>query len=214
MQCPKHEMPAKAGREEKEMSLEVKGYSVLAASSSESFNTALMPLLPESGFSPVHIVQSVSAAQQILSQRDFDFIIINSPLPDDPGIRFAIDACRTKGTIVLLLVKSEIHMGVYDKVMSHGVFTLPKPTSRQTLSQALSWMSSARERLRGIERKSLSIEEKMEEIRLLNRAKWLLISELKMDEPHAHRYIEKQAMDFCITKRQVAENIISTYSSP
>lgn len=194
------------------MSLEVRGYSVLVASASESFNSALTPLLPESAFSPVHIVSSISAAQRRLAERSFDFVIVNSPLPDDPGIRFSIDACTAKGTIVLLLVKSEIHMGVYDKVVAHGVFTLPKPTSRQTLAQALGWMSSARERLRRIEKKSLSIEEKMEEIRLVNRAKWLLISELKMDEPHAHRYIEKQAMDFCITKRQVAENIISTYS--
>ena len=38
------------------------------------------------------------------------------------------------------------------------------------------------------------------------------ISELKMDEPEAHRYIEKQAMDQCISKRQVAQNIIKTYS--
>ena len=52
----------------------------------------------------------------------------------------------------------------------------------------------------------------MEEIRLVNRAKWLLISELKMDEPQAHRYIEKQAMDMCVSKRRVAEEIIRTYS--
>lgn len=77
---------------------------------------------------------------------------------------------------------------------------------------ALEWLSSARERLRKFEKKSLSIEEKMEEIRIVNRAKWLLISELKMDEPTAHRFIEKQAMDRCITKRKVAEEIIKTYT--
>ena len=55
-------------------------------------------------------------------------------------------------------------------------------------------------------------EEKMEEIRIVNRAKWLLINELKMDEPGAHRYIEKQAMDRCVTRREVAEEIIRTYS--
>ena len=74
------------------------------------------------------------------------------------------------------------------------------------------WMSSARKRLRKSEKKALSIEEKMEEIRIVNRAKWLLISELKMDEQGAHRYIEKQAMDRCISKRIVAEEIIKTYA--
>ena len=70
---------------------------------------------------------------------------------------------------------------------------------------------SARERLRLSEKKVLSFEEKMEEIRLVNRAKWLLISELKMAEPDAHRYIEKQAMDRCVQRRTIAEEIIKTY---
>lgn len=52
----------------------------------------------------------------------------------------------------------------------------------------------------------------MAEIRIVNRAKWLLISELKMDEQGAHHYIEKQAMDRCISKRIVSEEIIKTYS--
>ena len=73
-------------------------------------------------------------------------------------------------------------------------------------------MSSARERLRKAEKKTLSIEEKMEEIRIVNRAKWILIRELKLDEPETHRYIEKQAMDRCISKRIVAEEIIKTYA--
>ena len=94
----------------------------------------------------------------------------------------------------------------------HGVFTLPKQTSKPTLLTALNWMSSARERLRKTEKKTLSIEEKMEEIRIVNRAKWILIRELKLDEPEAHRYTEKQAMDRCISKRIVAEEIIKTYA--
>ncbi len=194
------------------MSLEERVYSVLVASASEKFNSALSPLIPPSSFSSVHSVSSVSAAQRMFSEHSFDFIIINSPLPDDPGIRFAIDACTTQGTIVLLLVKSELYMEIYDKVVTHGVFTLSKPTSKQALAQAFLWMASARERLRKIQKKTLSMEDKMEEIKLVNRAKWLLINELKMEEPQAHHYIEKQAMNQCITKRKVAENIINTYS--
>ena len=49
----------------------------------------------------------------------------------------------------------------------------------------------------------------MEEIRLVNRAKWLLIEQRGMDEPTAHRYIEKQAMDRCVTRRAVAEEIVN-----
>ena len=55
-----------------------------------------------------------------------------------------------------------------------------------------------------METKNLSVEEKMEEIRLVNRAKWILIEQLKMNEPDAHRHIEKQAMDRCVSKKEIA----------
>ena len=70
-------------------------------------------------------------------------------------------------------------------------------------------MASASSRLGKLEEHALSIEEKMAEIRLVNKAKWVLISTIGMDEPAAHRFIEKQAMNRCITRREVAEEIIA-----
>lgn len=194
------------------MSLKERVYSVLIVSAAESFNDALSALLPNSKYSPTHFVSNISAAKRALAERAFDFVIINSPLPDDIGTRFAIDTGSSKETVVLLMVRAELQAEIYDKVAEHGVFVLPKPTSKPTMAIALSWLSSAREKLRKTEKKTLSIEEKMEEIRIVNRAKWLLISELKMDEQGAHRYIEKQAMDRCTSKKVIAEEIIKTYS--
>ena len=78
------------------------------------------------------------------------------------------------------------------------------------LTQTLGVLCATRERLRQMEEKQLSVEQKMEEIRLVNRAKWLLIETLGMSEAESHRYIEKQAMDLRISKAQVARNIIHT----
>ena len=72
-------------------------------------------------------------------------------------------------------------------------------------------LRATRERLRRMEQRAATVEEKMEEIRIVGRAKLLLIEKLKMTEPDAHRYIEKTAMDRCISKRAVAESIIKTY---
>lgn len=194
------------------MSLTQRLYSVLVVSAAENFTNALYEFLPESAYYPVRTCAGISAAKRALAQREYDYVIINSPLPDDIGTRFAIDTCSSKNAVVLLLVRTELHAEIHSKVAEHGVFTLAKPTSKSTMMTALSWMSSARERLRKFEKKTLSIEEKMEEIRLVNRAKWMLISELHMDESEAHRYIEKQAMDRCVSKKTVAEEIVKTYS--
>lgn len=194
------------------MSLKEQVYSVLVVSAAEKLNIALSSLFTESYYEPVKIVSSVAAAKQAWNERSYDFVIVNSPLPDDAGIRFAIDSVTSKGTVVLLFVRAEFYDDIRDKVVEHGIFTLSKPFSRPLLSLSVDWMASVRERLRRLEKKTLSVEEKMEEIRLVNRAKWLLISELKMDEPQAHRYIEKQAMDRCVSRQEIAEEIIKTYA--
>ena len=194
------------------MSLKERTYSILVVSSTDSFASAFIGSLPEIRYYPVLTASSVSAAKRMLKEKSFDFVIINSPLSDDIGVRFAIDLCSSRQIAVLLLVKRDIHSDIHDKVAEYGVFTLPKPTSKPTLLQALSWMESSRERLRQLEKKSLSIEEKMAEIRLVNKAKWFLISELSMSEPEAHRYIEKQAMDRCIPKRSIADRLSSSIS--
>lgn len=193
------------------MSLKEQVYSLLVVSASDKFNQALPEIFSLPTFSPITVVSNVSAAKREVMERDFDFIIVNSPLPDDSGVRFSIDTASSYNTIVLFLARSEQYDMIYDRLAGHGVFMLQKPASKAIFQIACGWMITARERTRYSERKTLSIEEKMNEIRFVNRAKLLLISELKMTEPEAHRYIEKQAMDRCIGKRQVAEEIIKVY---
>ncbi len=194
------------------MSLREPVYSVLIVSASEAFNSAATSLLPTTQYHPTHTALSISSAKRAFAEREYDFVIVNAPLPDDVGTRFAIDTSNAQGTVVLLLTRAEFHDEIHNKVVEHGVFTLTKPTPASTLLTALSWMASAREKLRKSEIKSLSIEDKMKEIRIINRAKLLLVSELRMDEPSAHRYLEKQSMNRCISKRELAEEIINTYA--
>lgn len=194
------------------MSLQEKVYSVLVVSASDAFNASLEVLLPESKFDPIRIETSINAAKRALADRSYDFVVINSPLPDDTGIRFAMELSGGVTTVSLLMVRSDIYSVTYNRVAEYGVYLLPKPTSKPVVSQAIDWMIATRERLKKFEKKTVSTEEKMQEIRIVNRAKWVLIDNLKMTEPDAHRYIEKQAMDRCVPKREVAEEIIKTYS--
>ncbi len=186
-------------------------YSVLLVSASEKFNTAIMALLPVTDYWPVVTVKSVSEAKRRLLEQAFDIVLINAPLPDDFGMRLAIDVCSDSDAGVLLLVKRELYNDIYARVVGYGVMALAKPVSVQTVSQTLPILCATRERLRRMEAKQATVEEKIEEIRLVNRAKWQLIECLSMTEGEAHRYIEKQSMDLRISKREVAENILKTY---
>ena len=135
------------------MTLKERIYSVLLVSASENLNKNLNDMLPCSQYNPVKIVSNVSAAKRELTDREFDFIIINSPLPDDDGMRFSIDAVGHKNTVVLLLVRTEIYAETFETSAQSGVFLIPKPISRSSMNLALDWLISARERIRKTEKR-------------------------------------------------------------
>lgn len=194
------------------MSLNDKAYSVLLVSASETFTSTILSLLPEAKFEPVHIECGINSAMRDVAEHHYDIAIINSPLKDGTGIRFAIELSASKTTVALLVVRSELYDETYDRVAEHGVYVLPKPTSRPIFTQAIDWLLVTSEMLKKLKKRNISTEEKMQEIRLVNRAKWLLIEKCGMTEPEAHRYIEKQAMDSCVTKITVAEELINKYT--
>ena len=182
--------------------------SALLVSSSPKFYQALEPFLSETGLEQIQAADSVAGARRCALGQDYDYVIVNDPVGDEGGSQFAASVSESPGTICLLLVPVEIYEETRAAMIPCGVFVLAKPVAASTIRRTLGFMAAARARLRMAEKKNLTLQEKMSEIRLVNRAKWILIEKRGMTEPEAHRHIEKQAMDLCITKGQVAQGII------
>ena len=188
-------------------------YSVLIVSSSEKFSDAIVPLLPEYKCTPIKKAASMAAAKRDILEKRYDLVIVNSPVADDSGMTFAADVSAQKNSICLVAVKAELFEEASWRLNEHGVFSISKPAPASSMRQVFRYMITARERLRVNEAKSVSLEDKMKEIKIVNRAIWLLIEHLKMTENDAQHYVEKQAMNTGATKLEIAEKIISTYSN-
>ena len=185
-------------------------YSVLTVSAADKFSASLHTLLPEGQCDPVRAVRDAASARRLLLEQSFDIVIVNAPLPDEFGTQLALELSETSGAGVLLLVKAEQYPELSARLTPNGILTLQKPTTPQLLTQTLQLLCGTRERLRRMEQKTASFEEKMAEIRLVNRAKCLLIERKAMTEQEAHRWIEKQAMDRCVSRKVIAEQILQT----
>ena len=98
-----------------------------------------------------------------------------------------------------------------DRMAVDGVLVLEKPLHRAWLQQALAVASATRSRLSALQKQNLRLRQQVDDIRLVARAKILLVQHLNMTEPQAHHFIEKQAMDRRVPKRQVAEGILRSY---
>ncbi|MCO7135938.1 ANTAR domain-containing protein [[Clostridium] leptum] len=186
-------------------------YRVLVVSSSAKYSKLLGECLPGPQYFPIDCVATAGEAKRRLISTHYSIIIINSPLEDDFGSRLALDISAQYTAGILLLVKAELFEQTAYGVEDSGVVTLPKPTSRQMVYSAVKMLTAVQAKIQKIQRETVGLKSRMEEIRLVNRAKWVLIDRLKMTEPEAHRYIEKQAMDRCVKKSQVAQSILRTY---
>lgn len=193
------------------MALELRYYRALIVSRSEKFIKEIGSLLSVEQFQKDSAL-SASEARRMLLERSYDFVIINAPLPDEFGSRLSMDISTSSGTIAVLFTMSDIYEEIVHKTAPHGVFIIKKPASASVINQSLSLLISARERLRSVEKKAGKAENKLEEIRVVNKAKWLLIDNEDMSESKAHKYIEKAAMDSGITKKQAAQMIVERYS--
>ena len=190
-----------------------KTYSVLIASGSERAGGRLADLLPGNRFAPVTTMGSGGEARRALLDAPYDILLINGPLPDEFGPELALYAAADARRGVLLLVPGDMYEETADSMEPSGVLTLGKPISAQLLVQAMRLLTTSGRRLSALEEKNTTLAAKMEEIRLVNRAKWLLIGQLSMDEAAAHRYIEKQAIDARRSRAEIARSILSTYEN-
>lgn len=188
------------------------GYSTLVVSPTDKFGDALSAILDESVFAPVDTASSPAEARAVARERAYDLLFINAPPEHDASLNLAADASEA-GAVVFMLLSEESYESVRAYARSLGIFAMKRPVSVQMIAQAADFMCAAAERLRRERKTAETVERHIADINLINRAKWLLIDNLKMTEDDAHRYIERQAMDRCLPKRDIAESIIKTYKT-
>ena len=172
------------------MTAEKAAYRVLVASASDKMASVVKDVLPGPQYRDISYVSTMGDAKRMLVSQTYDILIINTPLKDDFGIQAAVDIAEQHETGILLLVKAEM----YEQVSS--------------LYTSVKMLSAVQMKIRKLEKEMRRMKERMQEQQTIDRAKWLLVDQRKMSEPDAHRYIEKAAMDRCVKKIRIAEEIL------
>jgi response regulator NasT len=128
--------------------------------------------------------------------------MVDAPLGDEYGATLAVSCASIGNTI--LLVKKERYEHFTGLTEPHGVLVLAKPISAQAFRYVLKAFEMSYTRI-------WELRTKLEDTKLIDRAKLVLVTNLKMTEPQAHKHIERQAMDRRVNKREVAMGILKTY---
>lgn len=171
----------------------------------------LVQLLESELSSQIETVYTEEDASALLEAKEFDLIIINSPLEEKTGVDLAVYAAEKHTAGVLLAVQNKYANVVAQKVEPYGVLVVGKPIVKAFFNQAVKFAEVTTHRVQTLKEENISLQLKLEEMKVINRAKCVLIQHLSMSEVQAHKYIEKQAMDMRLPKGRVAKQILKVY---
>ncbi len=186
-------------------------YSVLIISPSDEMCRKLRSLLDKDSFPASANAKSAEEARRLLRTGSYDLVIIDSPIPSLICHELALDITEKGGSAVMLITDMASYDETRYRVERAGVVTVPKPIDPDMISTAINIVMASRSRILAVEEENRRLRFKNEELRLCSRAKWALHENLGMDEPTAHRYIEKTAMNTRTTRYAVAKEILKEY---
>lgn len=181
--------------------------NILVVSDIENFNSHVDKLITSynTGINNIVFAKSIVSACELMEKNDFDLFIINLKEIDEYDIDIINGVNDHTG--VIIMVNDDIYHNVFIKTYHKGVLVINRPVTVSKFIQAAKLVT-----LSGKKKKLfLGNDKKLEEIRLVDVAKLLLIVNEKMTEETSHRYIEKSSMDLRVTKRKSAEIVINKY---
>jgi response regulator NasT len=171
----------------------------------------LRTLMLQQGYTAAEYSVSANEARRKLDFFEPELILINAPLQDELGIDLVLDIADKTDAGIIILAKHEHLEEMQYKLEKVGALILPKPINKTTLLQTARFAAQSRKSLKGLKLQNDDLEKRINDRKVIEKAKWILVDKMNMTEPQAHRYIQKRAMDTRISQIKVAEEIISSF---
>lgn len=190
-------------------------YILAAAGKEESIQLLRQILKGGSGAGQLRIQQAVTLEQirrgvsGAGAQAPADLLIAVMPLSDGTGVEGIIDVAQRHPQLMsILLVRQEAYEQVTYQCRNQQIFVIAMPFKRQVLAEAASFMLRIRTVIDDKDKELARMRKNLNEIRIITSAKIRLMQTRQMTEEEAHYYLEKEAMDRSLSKKEVAEEIL------
>lgn len=162
----------------------------------------------EAGFGKISVSEGADYDQLISDGQSL--VLVNAPLENEFGLDIAVTAAK-QGCGVIIAAPSKVCGKIAQKIGSLDIFVLPKPLNNELLLQAFRFVTLAKANSNVLKNEKEQLEKKIRDIRLIDRAKCVLVEYLRISEAEAHRQLQKRAMDMHMTSAEVAQDILKTY---
>lgn len=163
--------------------------------------------------------ENIDAAPQkdfsltVRSDSEPDLLIITMSENMQSNVLLLNEIADRTAACIMIITSDDCFDRVCESTGLHGICTLKETSPDDLILHSSKLLLSQRTRLLKAMNKYEALQTEINESKIINRAKCVLIQYLKLTEAQAHKYIEKQAMDTRRSKLDVARSILITYES-
>ena len=187
---------------------------ILIVSSSESGTKVLTDLLRSAGFENITASSSAADARRRSTIESYDLSIINMPLSDETGKELSFDIADKNVSGVITIVNNGHEQIIGSFGRKKGIYIVMKPLNRRMFLDAVIFVLTAQKQKLRLIKKNEELARALTDLKIITKAKFLLMERNGMSEENAHHFIERSAMDQRLSKRYVAEAVISAEGIP
>lgn len=185
--------------------------TALITSFSEEGAVIIKEILEKFKCNKVEIAKTHQEARGFSKKFFFDLYLIHSLAPHHGGMNLAKEWIDQGESQVIFVTQGGFSSEMRDSLEALGIITLEKPLHKSELEKYFKFLAVSQVKLRKIQKENAALAKEILDVKLVNRAKFILISHLNMSEGEAHKYMEKEAMNTRSSKVTVAQKILKTY---
>ncbi len=189
----------------------LEGLKVVVAEDEGLIRMDVVASLEEAGLTVVGQAADGEEAIALATSLEPDLVVMDVKMPKLDGISAAEKISALKIPVVLLTAFSDAEL-VSRAAQAGAMAYVTKPFNPNDLMPAIQIAISRHEELTSLEHEIADLNERLETRKLMDRAKGLLQSKMKLSEPDAFRWIQKASMDRRLTMAQVAKAVIDQLS--
>lgn len=180
---------------------------VLVAEDESLIRMDVVATLAEAGFEVVGEASDGEEALALAEKLNPDVVVMDIKMPKLDGISAAEKLSEAKIPVVLLTAFSQTEL-VTRATEAGAMAFITKPFKPADLIPAIQIAIARSEEIAALEQEISDLSDRLETRKLMDRAKGLLMSKMKLSEPDAFRWIQKASMDRRLSMAQVAKAVI------